>query len=378
MEPIIPSKLPIREVNWEPLIPLIGRANRALAHYEGVLYGVPNVELLLSPLTTQEAVLSSRIEGTQATLGEVLRYEAGETAVESEKKVDIQEILNYRRALREAEGTLATRPFTLNLLLRLHDILLDSVRGRDKARGNFRRIQNWIGAHGTPIERAVFIPPSPLILPEYLDNWEKYYHDTRPDALVQLAVIHAQFEVLHPFLDGNGRLGRILIPLFLFEKKLLSRPMFYLSEWMEEHRDEYVSALRALGQADGAWNRWIEFFLTGIEEQAQRNARKARAVMDLYERLKKQVIDLTHSQYAVPLLDQLFDRPIFQSTHLQFEGGTTKATLSGLLRAIRDAEIVTTIREGSGRRAAVYAFTELIKICEGKNILPSTSLPKGA
>jgi Fic family protein len=324
---------------------------------------------LLSPLTSQEAVLSSRIEGTQATLGDVLRCEAGEEPAGIEKRIDIQEILNYRSALREAERSLHAKPFTLNLLLRLHEILLNSVRGKNMARGQFRGIQNWIGAKGTPIEMAAFVPPSPLVLMEYLDNWEKYYHETLPDPLVQLAVIHAQFEILHPFLDGNGRLGRIVIPLFLFERKLLSLPMFYLSEWLEEHREEYVIALRNLGREDRAWNRWIEFFLTGVEEQAVRNSKKARVVVDLYERTKKDVIGLTRSQFAVPILDQLFDRPIFQSTHLKFVGGVSKATIAKLLRTLEETKMLKVIRAGSGRRAAVYAFTELINICEGRTVI---------
>jgi Fic family protein len=370
MEPFVPQKLPIQDVEWEPLIPLIGRANRAIALYDGVLYGVPNPEVMLSPLATQEAVLSSKIEGTQATLGDVLRYEAGEPPAQMQHQEDIQEILNYRKALREAEHVLQKRPFTLNLLLRLHDILLDSVRGRDKARGQFRRIQNWIGKHGTPMEQAQFVPPSPLVVPEYLDNWEKYYHLERPDPLVQLAIIHAQFEIIHPFLDGNGRLGRIIIPLFLYEKKLLSRPMFYLSGWLEARRDEYVQRLRDLGQAARAWNQWIEFFLTGVEEQAKANAEIARKVMDLYEHLKARVIELTHSQYAVPMLDQMFARPIFQSTHLEFElGAPSRPAIAGLLRILRNAGILRTIRQGAGRRAAVYALPELINLCEGRKVL---------
>jgi Fic family protein len=368
VEPFTPSKLPIQDIRWEPLIPLIGRANRALAHYEGVLYGVPNAELLLSPLTTQEAVLSSRMEGTQATLGDVLKYEAGEPPPSVSKQEDIQEILNYRKALRAAEAWLPKKPFTLNLLKSLHETLLDSVRGRDKARGQFRRFQNWIGKHGTPIEQADFVPPSPAILTEYLDDWEKYYHLDGPDPLVQLAVIHAQFEILHPFLDGNGRLGRILIPLFLFEKNLLSRPMFYLSESLEQKRDDYVATLRGLGKSDGAWNRWIEFFLAAIIEQAGRNSQKARAVMDLYERLKKRSIDLTRSQYAVPLLDQLFDRPVFQTSHLKFEGRVTRATVSGLLKTLREAHIIKVVRKGSGPQGTVYAFSELLNICEGREV----------
>ncbi len=272
--------------------------------------------------------------------------------------------------MREAERALATRPFTLNLLLNLHDILLDSGRGRDKARGQFRRIQNWIGKQGTPIEQAQFVPPPPSLVPEYLDNWEKYYHLNRPDPLVQLAIVHAQFEIIHPFLDGNGRLGRIVIPLFLYEKKLLSRPMFYLSGWLEQRREDYASNLRDLGRTDGAWNCWIEFFLTGVEEQARQNADTARAVMDLYENLKTQMIDLTHSQFAVPMLDQIFERPVFQSTHFKFgSAAPSRPAIAGLLRTLRDAKILKTIREGSGRRATVYALPALVNLCEGKKVL---------
>src|SRR5262245_30402157 len=202
-KPFVPQHLPHKDVKWEPLIPLIGQANRALAHYDGVLYGVPNPAVLLSPLMTQEAVLSSRIEGTQATLGDVLKFEAGEEPKHEARRLDIQEINNYRKALRAAYKELKTRPFNLNLLLKLHSILLDSVRGRDKGRGRFRTIQNYIGAAGTPMEQAAFIPPEPRLLAALLHNWEKYYHMERPDPLVQLAVVHAQFEIIHPFVDGN-------------------------------------------------------------------------------------------------------------------------------------------------------------------------------
>jgi len=173
MKPFIPKLLPITGIKWEPLIPLIGRANRSLAHYNGLLQALPNPDVLLAPLTTQEAVLSSRIEGTQATLSEVLKFEAGEEPKVESRRLDIQEILNYRRALRKAETELKRKPFHLNLLLELHDILLNSVRGRDKARGQFRTTQNWIGRPGTPIEKAQFIPPHPLAVTRLIDNWEK-------------------------------------------------------------------------------------------------------------------------------------------------------------------------------------------------------------
>ncbi len=359
------------EVKWEPLIPLIGRANRSLAHYDGILYGVPNPGILLSPMTTQEAVLSSKIEGTQATLGEVYKFEAGEEPELESRRLDIQEIINYRRTLLRAEEKLESRPFNLNLLLELHALLLDSVRGKNKGRGRFRTTQNWIGTPGTPIERADYVPPDPMHVMEYLDNWEQYYHTDRPDPLVQLALIHAQFEIIHPFVDGNGRLGRILIPIFLYEKKLLSRPLFYLSAYLEEHRDRYVARLRALGTDEDAWNKWIEFFLTAMDEQARKNATTARAIIKLYESMKTRIIDLTHSQYAVLLLDQLFERPVFQSSHINFSGKVkpTRQSVSNLIRMMKEAGILKIVREGSGRRGQLLAFAELVNLCEGKKVI---------
>ncbi len=371
MEPFIPQKLPLKEVRWEVLIPLIGKANRSIAHYNGVLYGVPNPAVLLSPLTTQEAVLSSKIEGTQATLGDVLKFEAGEEPEQESHKLDIKEIINYRTALHHAEEELKTRPFNLNLLLKLHGVLLNSVRGRNKGRGKFRTTQNWIGRPGTTIEQAEFVPPDPMLLMEYLDNWEKYYHSNQPDPLVQLAVIHAQFEIIHPFHDGNGRLGRILIPIFLYEKGLLSGPTFYLSTYLEEHRDEYIACLRALGHTEDAWNSWIEFFLKAIDEQARENATKAQAIMKLYEKLKARVLELTRSQYAIPILDQIFERPLFQSTHFRFSNVPQpgRATVSIILRILLKADILKVIKEGSGRRPQILALAELINICEGKKVI---------
>jgi Fic family protein len=371
VKPVLPSKLPASEVQWEQLIPALGRANRALARYDGILFSVPDPAILLSPLTTQEAVLSSRIEGTQATLNEVLRFEAGDEPALESRRFDIQEIINYRAALRRAEESLRARPFNLNLLLELHSHLLDSVRGRNKARGHFRRVQNWIGSPGSTVEQADFVPPDPSVLMAYLDNWEKYYHSDRPDPLVQLAIVHAQFEIIHPFLDGNGRIGRILIPLFLFEKHLLSQPMFYLSAYFDEHRDEYVARLRALGGSDQAWNAWIEFFLTAVETQALRNADKARDIKALYDRLKAQVIELTRSLFAVPLLDALFETPVFPSTHVQLPGRThpSRQAIAQLLRVLREANILKVVREGSGRRAQVLALAELINLAEGKPVI---------
>lgn len=370
MNPSIPRKLPLEGLDWGDLVPQIAAANRALAHYDGILYGVPEPGVLLSPLTTNEAVLSSRIEGTQATLNEVLQFEAGAEIVEEAKREDIQEIINYRRALNRAEEELASRPFNLNLVKELHGILLDSVRGRNKEPGRFRTTQNFIGSRGATIEQAAYIPPEPRLLMECLDNWEKYYHADERDALVQLAIVHAQFEIIHPFSDGNGRIGRILVPLYLYERKILSRPMFYLSAYLEAHRDEYIAHLRALNGHE-SWNRWVRFFLGALVEQAKENTDKARGILALYERLKVQVLGLTHSQYAVPLIDRLFRHPIFSSTSLTAdETMPSKPMVMNLLKRLRDAGILTVVREGSGRRPQILALRELVNLCEGKAVIP--------
>ena len=362
----VPKFLPRADLDWRRLVPHLGRAARALAHYDGILHGLPDPAVLLSPLTTQEAVLSSKIEGTQATLSDVLRFEAGEPARSAERGEDIREIINYRRALREAERALKKGRFSLDLLKQLHALLLDSVRGRDRSPGEFRQSRVWIDAPGMPIEVARFIPPGPARLPKLLANLESYWRGEELDPLVQLALIHAQFEIIHPFRDGNGRIGRILVPLFLYEKKLLSRPMFYLSEYLEANRTEYIARLRALNGLE-SWNAWTVFFLHALAAQAEANANRARGILALYERLKARTIALTRSQYAVPLLDRLFAQPIFASNDL-FSDPTmpTKPVVTQLLRHLRDAGILKQLREASGRRPQVLALAELVILCEGK------------
>ncbi|MGH8680953.1 MAG: Fic family protein [Burkholderiales bacterium] len=361
--------LPRQGLDWRGLVPAIGRATRALAHYDGILLGLPDPAVLLSPLTTQEAVLSSKIEGTQATLGDVLRFEAGEPPASAERREDIHEILNYRKALREAESALTRRPFSLALLKRLHAVLLESVRGRDKTPGEFRRAQVWIGAPGAPIEAARFIPPKPARVPKLLANLESYWRAEELDPLVQLALIHAQFEIIHPFRDGNGRIGRILIPVFLHEKRMLGRPMFYLSQYLDEHRAEYIARLRDLN-GPRTWNAWTAFFLRALTAQAETNAAKARGILALHERLKAKAIALTRSEYAVPLLDRLFAQPVFASSDLFGRPDLpTKPVVTKLLSQLREAGILKQLRASSGRRPQVLALAELVNLCEGKRVI---------
>ncbi len=368
--PFIPEALPIQSIQWEPLIPLIASANRGLARYDGILAGLPNPELLLTPLATREAVLSSKIEGTQATIGEVLQYEGGGMAQDTARRLDIAEILNYRKALKQAAADAKERPFGLNRLLQLHHVLMTSVRGQDKHPGSFRTTQNWIGTPGATMAQAKFIPPSPIELPHHLRAWEKYFHYQERDVVVQLAVVHAQFEILHPFLDGNGRLGRMLVPLFLHERGVLSKPAFYLSSWLETHREEYYHRLRNLGTSPMAWNEWCEFFLKGVVEQAQENGARALQAVALYNDLKQRLLSRTNSQFAVPLLDFMFARPVFKPTDIMWSGPfPSKPTLAELLRALRVGGELLVLVPPAGQRSAVYALHELVNLCEGRAVI---------
>jgi len=178
---------------------------------------------------------------------------------ETEKEKDVQEIINYRQGLRSAERELKDRPMSLNLIKKIHSTLLNSVRGQHKRRGEFRKEQNWIGPPGSPIDEAQYVPPEPGQVDELMSNLEEYIHSDEKDPTVQLAIIHAQFEIVHPFLDGNGRVGRILVPLFLYEKKVLHEPMFYISHYFEKHQEEYYKVLRSISKS-GDWENWVSFF----------------------------------------------------------------------------------------------------------------------
>lgn len=363
------GQFPPSELDWPRLIPLIGPANAAIARYEGVLHGIPNANVLLSPLTAQEAVLSSRIEGTQATLGEVLEFEA-EGAHEDEstpKKADIREVLNYRAALLEATAQLNALPLSQRLIRGAHRVLMQGVRGRHKSPGEYRRIPNWIGPHGCAMEEARFIPCPVDHLPDSMASWEGYLHADAPDRLVQLALAHAEFEAIHPFLDGNGRLGRLIVPLFLYEKQLLTSPNFYISEYLERHRDTYYERLLAVSR-DGDWTGWAAFFLDALTIQAKTNQERALSILALYNTRKEWIADLTHSQYAVRALDWFFTKPIFKTPDFVETSGIPRPTANRIVREVKEAGVLVEIRPGSGRRAAVLAFAELLNIAEGQAV----------
>jgi len=358
---------PPPDLDWPTLIPLIGPAAAALARYDGMLSAVPNPALLLSPLTTQEAVLSSRIEGTQATMGEVLEFEAGAEAVSPERSDDIREVLNYRAAMAEAERLLAELPLSSRVIRGAHRVLLAEVRGRNKDPGEFRRIPNWIGPRDCPIEEATFVPIGADKLPDAVSAWERYAHSEQPDRLVQLATLHAEFEALHPFLDGNGRLGRMLIPLYLWQSRLIQKPMFYISAYFEGHRDEYYERLLAVSR-DGDWTGWCRFFLRATQAQAEDNLSKTQAILDLYERMKRELAEMTHSQYAIHALDWLFAVPIFRSTDFIGRTGIPGPTARRFLGVLRENGVLKVVIPARGRKAAVLAFPALLNIAEGRDV----------
>jgi Fic family protein len=344
---------PPPQLDWQQLIPLLGPANASLARYDGLLEGIPNPAVLLSPLSSQEAVLSSRIEGTQATLAEVLEFEADAEAstLPQERRDDIREVQNYRHAMRQAVDLLDTLPLSLRVIKTLHATLLSGVRGNDKAPGEFRKIPNWIGPKGRPIEEARFIPISAEKLDAAMGSWESF--------------IHAEFESLHPFLDGNGRIGRMVLPLFLWQAGILRMPYFYLSAYFEANKDSYVDRLLAISR-DGDWTGWCRYFLEAVQAQAIQNQERANQILALYENLKPAVQEATHSQYAVAALDWIFSTPTFRATDFEKQAGIPVPTAKRILRCLENAEILAVRREASGRRPRVLCLQQLLAVAEGR------------
>ncbi|MCB9738550.1 MAG: Fic family protein [Deltaproteobacteria bacterium] len=364
------SRFPPTKLDWSQLIPRIGPASAAVARYDGVLAAIPNTAVLLAPLTTQEAVLSSRIEGTQATMGEVMRFEAAgnrKGATDDGKVADIQEVLNYRRALRLAEERLRTLPLSRRLLCEVHGVLLDGARGRGRQPGALRQIPNWIGPAGCTIEQARFVPVGADRLADVFTAWERYVHADAPDRLVQVALAHAEFEAMHPFLDGNGRLGRMIVPLMLWQHGLIRAPMFYISAYFEAKRDVYYERLLAVSRDDD-WTGWCGFFLDAARSQAEANLERATAILGLYDALKSAVVDWTRSQYAVGALDWIFGRPIFSSTDFIADAQVPSATARRLLGVFREHGMVVEIEPPRGRRAAICALPRLLNIAEGREV----------
>ncbi len=363
------NKFPPNNIRHQDLQAIIAGARTELGRYDGLLTAISNAELLLTPLFQQEAVLSSRIEGTQSSLSEVLEFEADRNTKKfsAEEKHDIQEIINYRLAIEKATGLLSKYPLSQRILLKSHKILMKGVRGKNSAAGTYRSIPNWIGSGGQNMDDARFIPIDADKIPHAMSQWEKYIHEEdSSDDLLKAAVLHAEFESIHPFLDGNGRLGRIFIPLFLWNKKLIQSPSFYMSAYFESHRQTYYDRLLNVSK-DDQWTEWCHFFLQGIVEESKNNYDRAKRILELYNRLKGKIPSITKSQYGIVALDFIFNRPYFTSTQFYSAANIPKPTAQRLLAVLWREKILLRFKR-SGRSPDAHVFKDLMNITEGKNV----------
>lgn len=310
----VPNPLPPMLAFDSALIRLLSDADRALGELAGLGRALPNPHLLINPFIRREAVLSSRIEGTQTDLAELYAFEAGQLALPGLKPTsahaDAQEVLNYVRALEYSLARVSELPVSLRLIREAHERLMQGVRGNQATPGEFRRTQNWIGAPGCALNDATYVPPPVDEMRAALDAFEKYLHteDELP-LLVRLALIHYQFEALHPFIDGNGRIGRLLISLLLVHWDLLPLPLLYLSAFLEKHRQTYYDLLMAVS-ARGAWREWVSFFLRGVAEQARDAVVRAKRLQDLQLAWRERLAQARASALLLRLADRLFETPI--------------------------------------------------------------------
>lgn len=365
-KPHIPEKLPIelsKSLYDCEIIKLISKANNAMGAYRGFLINTINPMLLISPLVSQEAVLSSKLEGTHATIEDFINYDAGNEV--SVSKDEMQEVMNYRSALYFALGKMSTisddseegrhkLPLSVRLIKEMHKILLDNVRGQNKSPGEFKTEQNYIGNSA----EITFTPLPPELTQDYMANFEQYIHFDEVDLLVQAALIHCQFEMIHPFKDGNGRIGRMLIPLFLYYREMLPVPTFYMSAYFEKDRTMYLEKLSAVSQKND-YATWIKYFLEGVIQQAEINTLKAKALLDRYNEFKDICISGMSSKYAIPLLDEIFQRPAFKAKQIQEVIPGSKGTLYNMLDEFVARGI---LRKDDKARNATYFCPAILSI----------------
>ncbi|MBA4336887.1 cell filamentation protein Fic [bacterium] len=360
-KPFIPPLLPPK-LDFTPIFSDIIRARDIVARYDEAVKRLPNPEIIQRTFETKEAVLSSKIEGTQATLDEVMMFDAQDMkSQENEKEKDYREIYNYRLAIEHGKNLLEKRPLAENVIKDLHKLLLNSVRGQNKAPGEFRKSQVFIGPYGATIDSATFVPPEHQHIPELFSNLEKYLHSEDViDPLIQIAIAHYQFESIHPFMDGNGRVGRLLIPLFLYEKKVTAYPNIYISEFMEENRDIYYELLRDVSEK-GNWIPWIKFFLDAIFEQTKITLERVVKIEKLYKDLKERMPEI-NSIYANPFLDAIFIKPTFTTKSIKkISKISNTQTLYTVIEKFVEFKIITDITPTKARNK-IYIFSDLRKV----------------
>jgi Fic family protein len=342
----IPAPLPPDPpVTMDPeLVRLLSDADRALGRLDGVATVLPNPDLFVAMYVRHEAVLSSQIEGTQSSLNDVLQFEIDSAGKELPK--DVEEVVNYVNAMNYGLDRVNELPLSLRLLREIHQHLLTDVRGAERTPGEFRRSQNWIGPKGCTLANATFVPPPVHEMQTALDNFEKFLHDTSLPVLIHCGLAHAQFETIHPFLDGNGRVGRLLITFLLCERKVLYRPLLYLSLFLKAHRSEYYDRLTAV-RRDGNWEQWLKFFLRGIEEVSRSAMATARAIMNLRETHRQLIGEKLGRRAAqgMRLLDYLFEQPLVSVPLVEKRLDCSFVTANKLVEQLK---VMNLLRETTG------------------------------
>jgi len=354
----IPSPLPPK-LPWTPeLVRALSEADRLIGRLAGEGGQLPNPHLLMRPFVRREAVLSSRIEGTQATLGELLAAEAG-AAVERSPR-DLREVSNYVVALEYGLQRLKDLPLSLRLVRELHEKLMRGVRGDTATPGEFRRSQNWIGTPGCTLTNATYVPPPVSELMSCLGDWEKFLHDHALPPLVQIALAHYQFEAIHPFLDGNGRVGRLLITLFLVERSILPTPLLYLSAFFEATRRDYYSRLLAVSER-GEWEAWVQYFLHGVARQSEDALNRAVRINKLIVDWRVAVADVS-SKSLMMVLDLLAANPFMMVKNAAQRLGIAFTTAQRAVEKLEKLSIVTKV--GEGKRDRVFCAKAILDILE--------------
>lgn len=356
------GQFPPSNLDYERLIKPLSGAVDAIARFDQMLTTLKNSDVLLAPLRNQEAVISSRMEGTISTMDEILRYEAdyeegklSNGAVRSE----VIETILYQRALRSAERAMSEgASLTQHMIRSLHQVLLSWGRGARKSPGMYKDEQNYIVGKKREV---LFIPINPQNLTLGMDRLLDYINNDNSQILIKTANAHLEFEALHPFKDGNGRVGRMLITLMLWNSKVISAPHFYISGYLEEQKSEYTSLMREVSET-GNWTDWCEFFLNAIEVQANKNLNIANSISELYEEMKAVFSELLASKYSINALDFIFANPVFRNGKFSSQSGIPNATARRFTPILANAGLLDTIDYASGSRSAMYRFEPMMDL----------------
>jgi Fic family protein len=353
----LPPKPPVA-IQGE-LLQKLEQATALLNRLDGMAYTLPNPDLFISMYVKKEALLSAQIEGTQASLENVLAFEEGAIP---ETVNDVSDVINYIKTLHFGIERLHDLPMSIRLIKELHAMLLQNVRGHDKTPGEFKRSQNWIGRPGCTLRDAQFVPPPPEEARIAMGDLEKFMHEsTDIPVLVQCALIHYQFETIHPFLDGNGRVGRLLITLFLVWKEEMQKPLLYLSYYFKKNRQEYYDRL-TMARNNGDYEQWVKFFLEGVIQTAQDALKQTRCILDLHETHKNLLWEKhISSPLAIKLLERLFYTPLVSISDIQKFFGTSYQTASNLMEQFCQFGILKeTTGKKRGKRFIYSAYMDII------------------